>query len=115
MTHWPVALVLAVAVATPPATPDEETRAVTEWLATHALELSHVSAGHGFEDLQPLEKWIGDARIVALGEATHGTREFFQLKHRLLEFLVTKMGFTVFGILSEVCFIGVFGLFGFAH
>ncbi len=98
MTHWPVALVLAVAVATPPATPDKETRVVTEWLAAHALELSHVSAGHGFEDLQPLEKWIGDARIVALGEATHGTREFFQLKHRLLEFLVTEMGFTVFGI-----------------
>jgi erythromycin esterase len=41
---------------------------------------------------------IGSARIVALGEATHGTREFFQLKHRLLEFLVTEMGFTTFAI-----------------
>jgi hypothetical protein len=28
---------------------------------------------------------IGDARIVSLGEAKHGTREFFQLKHRLLD------------------------------
>ncbi|MFD7342575.1 erythromycin esterase family protein [Streptomyces violascens] len=28
-----------------------------------------------------------------MGEATHGTREFFQLKHRLLEFLVREMGF----------------------
>jgi erythromycin esterase len=33
-----------------------------------------------------------------MGEATHGTREFFQLKHRLLEFLVTEMGFTVFAL-----------------
>lgn len=33
-----------------------------------------------------------------MGEATHGTREFFQMKHRMLEFLVEKMGFTVFGI-----------------
>ena len=41
---------------------------------------------------------IGDARVVALGEATHGTREFFQLKHRMLEFLVEKMGFTAFAI-----------------
>lgn len=41
---------------------------------------------------------IGSARIVALGEATHGTREFFQLKHRLFEFLVMEMGFTTFAI-----------------
>ena len=33
-----------------------------------------------------------------MGEATHGTHEFFQLKHRMLEFLVERMGFTVFGI-----------------
>ena len=31
---------------------------------------------------------IGDARIVGLGESTHGTREIFQMKHRLFEFLV---------------------------
>ena len=41
---------------------------------------------------------IGTARVVALGEATHGTREFFKLKHRMLEFLVAQMGFTAFGI-----------------
>ena len=41
---------------------------------------------------------IGDARIVSLGEATHGSREFFQLKHRMLEFLATEMGFTIFSI-----------------
>ncbi|HMK37690.1 MAG TPA: erythromycin esterase family protein [Bacteroidota bacterium] len=57
-----------------------------------------VQAGSGFDDMQPLKKLIGNARIVCLGEATHGTREFFQLKHRMLEFLVTEMGFTIFGI-----------------
>ena len=41
---------------------------------------------------------IGNARIVSLGEATHGSREFFQLKHRMLEFLATEMGFTIFSI-----------------
>jgi erythromycin esterase-like protein len=35
---------------------------------------------------------------VSLGEATHGTREFFQLKHRMLEYLATEMGFTIFSI-----------------
>ncbi len=41
---------------------------------------------------------MGDARIVSLGEATHGTSEFFRLKHRMLEFLCTQMGFTIFSI-----------------
>ena len=35
---------------------------------------------------------------MSLGEATHGSREFFQLKHRMLEFLATEMGFTIFSI-----------------
>src|SRR5207253_10707138 len=38
------------------------------------------------------------SRIVSLGEATHGSREFFQLKHRMMEFLATEMGFTIFSI-----------------
>ena len=45
-----------------------------------------------------LRALVGQARVVALGEATHGTREFFQLKHRMLEFLVEEMGFRVFAI-----------------
>jgi erythromycin esterase len=49
-------------------------------------------------DLQPIKNVIGNARIVSLGEGTHGTREFFQMKHRLLEFLATEMGFTHFAI-----------------
>lgn len=68
------------------------------WIRAHAIPLQTVEAGHGFDDLQPLAKVVGDARIVALGEATHGTREFFQLKHRLIEFLASQKGFTIFSI-----------------
>lgn len=68
------------------------------WLKEHAIPLKTVEPGHGFDDLQPLKKLIGDARIVALGECTHGTREIFQMKHRLVEFLAAEMGFTVFSI-----------------
>jgi erythromycin esterase-like protein len=71
---------------------------VEEWIRGNAIRLETVEAGHGFADMQPLKKVVGDARIVALGEATHGTREFFQLKHRMLEFLATEMGFTIFSI-----------------
>jgi erythromycin esterase-like protein len=68
------------------------------WLRSHAIPLKTVEAGHGFDDMQPLRGIVGGARIVELGEATHGSREFFQLKHRMLEFLVSQMGFTIFSI-----------------
>lgn len=68
---------------------------VTGWLARHSLPLNGLAAGGSTTDLQPLKKVLDGVRIVGLGEATHGTREFFQLKHRLLEFLVTELGFSV--------------------
>lgn len=49
-------------------------------------------------DLDPLRNLVGNASIVALGEATHGTREFFRMKHRMLEWLIRDMGFSYFGI-----------------
>jgi erythromycin esterase len=72
--------------------------AVSDWLRTHAVPIATVDARHGFADLAPLRALVGDAHVVALGEATHGTSEFFRLKHRLLEFLVSEMGFTVFAM-----------------
>lgn len=72
--------------------------AVKRWIKNNAVPLRTIVAGNGFKDLQPLKKLIGPAHLVALGEATHGAREFFQLKHRMVEFLVNEMGFTVFGI-----------------
>jgi Erythromycin esterase homolog len=50
------------------------------------------------DDLEPLRQMVGTAHVVGLGEGTHGTHEFFQMKHRILKFLVTKMGFTHFAI-----------------
>jgi len=93
MTRLRWLLPLAILVALGASAPEPET-----WIRTHAIPLKTVEAGHGFDDLQPLAKVVGDARIVALGEATHGTREFFQLKHRLVEFLATQKGFTIFSI-----------------
>ncbi len=71
---------------------------VSAWVAKAAVPLASAEAGHGFADLKPIGKMIGQARIVALGEATHGTREFFQLKHRFLEYLVAEHGFDAFVI-----------------
>lgn len=78
--------------------PQTNEHEVISWLHQNAIPLRHLEAGNGFADLQPLKQILADVRIVGLGEATHGTREFFQVKHRLLEFLVTELGFTAFAI-----------------
>ena len=75
-----------------------EEQAISGWLRDNALPIRHLEAGNGFEDLQPLQQILRDVKIVGLGEATHGTREFVQLKHRLFEFLVIEMDFTVFAL-----------------
>lgn len=69
---------------------------VLAWIRDAAVPLRTVQPGGDTSDLAPLRDWIGDARIVALGEATHGTEEFFRMKHRVFEYLVEEMGFTAF-------------------
>lgn len=51
--------------------------------------------------MQPLKPVLAGKRVVALGEATHGTHEFFAMKHRMLAFLVQEMGFEHF--VNEGC------------
>ena len=68
------------------------------WLATVAAPLATTLPEADLADLAPLSGMVGAARIVGMGEGTHGTREFFQLKHRVLEYLVREMGFTHFAI-----------------
>jgi erythromycin esterase len=80
---------------------DDETKSVVSWLKKTAIPINYIEAGHGFTDLQPLKKILKDVKIIGLGEASHGNREFFQFKHRMLEFLVKELGFTVFTIESS--------------
>jgi erythromycin esterase len=69
---------------------------VISWMRETAIPLRTLDAGTGFADLAPLKPILINARIVGLGESTHGTSEFQRVKHRLLEFLVKEMGYTVF-------------------
>lgn len=51
-----------------------------------------------FEDTRTLERIVGDARVVGVGEATHSSAEFFRAKHRIFEQLVERQGFTTFAL-----------------
>ena len=70
--------------------------AVIKWTKDNSIQLKTVEAGNGFADLKPLKKILKDVHFVGLGEQTHGTSEFFKFKNRMLQFLVTEMGFRVF-------------------
>jgi protein-L-isoaspartate(D-aspartate) O-methyltransferase len=41
-------------------------------------------------DLAPLMRRIGDARLVLLGEASHGTSEFYRMRVRITQELIAK-------------------------
>lgn len=46
-------------------------------------------------DLEPLVHRIGDARVVLIGEATHGTSEFYQLRAAITQRLIEEKGFNI--------------------
>ena len=49
-------------------------------------------------DLGPLLERVGDARVVLLGEATHGTSEFYRMRERISRELIVKKGFRFIAI-----------------
>lgn len=94
------ALLFALAACESPSRPDpqpepqEQTPA--EWLAENAHPIRTLSPGdHDFSDLQPLRAAIGSARVVMLGEQSHGDGTTFLAKARLVAFLHQEMGFDV--------------------
>jgi erythromycin esterase len=52
----------------------------------------------GDADLDPLLERIGDARVVLLGEASHGTSEYYTWRDRISRRLITEMGFSFIAV-----------------
>lgn len=67
-----------------------------EDLRARALAVRSIDpAETDFSDLEPIAAVIGDARIVQLGESTHGSGAAFAAKVRLIKFLHQAHGFDV--------------------
>jgi erythromycin esterase len=72
--------------------------AFSKWAAAHAVPLTTIEPSEDFSDLLPLKSAIGSARVVALGEPTHGAHEPLAFRNRLIRFLVEQMGFTAIAL-----------------
>jgi Tol biopolymer transport system component/imidazolonepropionase-like amidohydrolase len=70
-----------------------ETDARVEWLRRHAAPMRAADFGDDLSDLELLGEAIGDARMVMLGEASHGEGAWFEQKARIIPFFLA-MGCT---------------------
>lgn len=83
---------------TPPSAAVEQPATDREvaWLREHAIPLRTTAAGDDdFADLEPLRETLGRARIVVLGEGSHGEGTTFTTKTRLVRFLHQRLGYDV--------------------
>ncbi|MFO0991797.1 MAG: protein-L-isoaspartate(D-aspartate) O-methyltransferase [Hyphomicrobiales bacterium] len=80
--------------ARPRAIPTTQAEDLPRQIARHAEAFESIETA----DLAPLLRRIGDARVVLLGEASHGTSEFYRMRERITRELIEKKGFTFVAI-----------------
>lgn len=69
------------------------------WLKQHIHPLkSYEPTTNSDDDLKILKDMIGESKVVALGETTHGSSEIFKMKHRIIKYLAENAGFNIFSI-----------------
>lgn len=78
--------------------PGEASAAVIQALRSESQPLDTTRPRSDTRDLEPVRAALEGSRVVALGEATHGTAELFQIKHRLVRMLIEEMGFRHFAM-----------------
>lgn len=63
------------------------------------VERVGVDAPGGVPPFEALEEIIGDARIVLIGESSHGTHEFYEARAKITKWLIEEKGFS--GVAAE--------------
>lgn len=71
--------------------PSREVAMATDQLGIHLSEIEYPLRDD--KDLDPLMERVGDARYVLLGEASHGTSDFYTWRERISRRLVEEKGF----------------------
>lgn len=68
------------------------------WVRVHGIPMASFDLDDDLDELEPLRAIAGEARVVALGESSHHVSEFYQVRHRMMRFLVERCGFTVYAL-----------------
>ena len=61
---------------------------------------AHILTGES-RDFDPLLRRIGSARFVLIGEATHGTHEFYRLRAQITKRLIAEKGFNAVAVEAD--------------
>ena len=63
-------------------------------------EINRAAIPLAFEasDYDPLMRWIGDRRLVLIGEASHGTHDFYRERAAITRRLIEEKGFNAVAI-----------------
>jgi erythromycin esterase-like protein len=69
-------------------------------LADVVREAAHPVVGE-MDDYDPLMKLIGDAALVLIGEASHGTHEFYRERAQITKRLIKEKGFTAVAVEAD--------------
>ncbi|MGW2415701.1 erythromycin esterase family protein [Streptomyces tubercidicus] len=78
-----------------------ETSPTSARLSIEAVQpLRTLDPDEPLDDLAWLDEAIGDAKVVAIGENAHYNRESYQLRHRLMRYLVEHHGFGAYAMES---------------
>src|SRR5215210_2236974 len=57
--------------------------------------------GGAADDYDPLLEQLGDARLVLIGEASHGTHEFYHQRAEITKRLIRERGFTAVAVEAD--------------
>jgi protein-L-isoaspartate(D-aspartate) O-methyltransferase len=70
-------------------------------IARLVREAAEPFGGIDTAELGPLLDRIGNCRVVLLGEATHGTSEFYRMRARITRELIEKKGFNIVAVEAD--------------
>lgn len=70
-------------------------------LETNLQPISSTDPNSSTNDLTSLNS-IADAKVIGLGEATHGTKEFFQMKDKIFRYLVENHNVRIFAFEADM-------------
>ncbi len=74
--------------------PRTRSRSIPEMIGRAADTIASIKE----TDLSPLLDRIGNAKVVLLGESTHGSAEFYEMRARITQELIEKRGFNLVAV-----------------